>query len=211
MISKTKILSISVASTIFLLGCGKTDDTGSIAASVTPNGDSLLTTLAPSNWADAASSFIDPEGNQIGYAVFKNAPRAGVLIRVDIAGLSEGWHGIHLHQVADCSDGAEGFKASGGHIDPDDRAHGLLNPDGPERADIPNIYAGPDGRATAEIFNTTIALYPSEAAAAEAGPYPLMDEDGFAMVVHTSADDHMTQPIGGAGARVACAAIKTTN
>lgn len=130
-------------------------------------------------------------------------------MRVDLKGLSEGWHGIHLHQVADCSDNEAGFKASGSHVDPDDAAHGLLNPDGPERADLPNIYAGADGRATAEIFAPRVALFPSEAAAATLGPFPLIDDDGFAIIVHASPDDHQTQPIGGAGERVACAAITT--
>lgn len=208
MYSKAKLLSISVASIIFLAACGKSDNPGTSSKS---DAGSLLPTLAPADWADAASSFIDTEGNEIGYVVFKNAPRAGVLIRVDVKGLDQGWHGIHLHQVADCSDGAEGFKASGGHIDPDNNPHGLLHEDGPERADIPNIYAGADGRATAEIFNSTIGLFPSEAAAAESGPHPLIDEDGFAMIIHVNPDDHITQPIGGAGSRVACAAIKPLN
>jgi Cu-Zn family superoxide dismutase len=35
----------------------------------------------------------------------------------------------------------------------------------------------------------------------------LIDQDGAAIVVHASPDDHETQPIGGAGARVACAAF----
>ncbi|MFQ5563793.1 MAG: superoxide dismutase family protein [Parvularculaceae bacterium] len=169
----------------------------------------LLDELAPAGGADAAGAFISPEGAEIGHAVLTEAP-SGVLLRVDLRGLTQGWHAIHIHQIADCADGAAGFKASGGHIDPDDNAHGLLNPDGPERADMPNIYAGADGRATAEIFRGGVALYPSEAGAAENGPFPLLDDDGFAIIVHESPDNHMDQPIGGAGGRVACAAIGVT-
>ena len=153
------------------------------------------------------AEFIDQTGEKIGHAVLADAPGAGVLIRVDLKNLSRGWHAIHLHRIGDCADYEIGFMSSGGHVNPDDNEHGLLNPNGSERADMPNIYAGADGRATAAIFNNSIALYPSEAAAAEAGPYPLMDEDGFAIIVHAGADDHITQPIGGAGARVACAAF----
>jgi len=190
-----------------LSSCGNPDG----AAPIAQHPSAALDQLAPAGWADAAAKFTDPNGDDNGYVVFKNTPGAGVLLRVDLYGLSEGWHGIHLHNIGDCSDGAEGFKASGGHVDPDAHEHGLLNPDGAERADLPNIYAGADGRATAEIFNSRVSLFPSEAASAEAGPFPLMDADGFAVVVHASPDDHLTQPIGGAGKRVACAAIASTD
>ncbi|MEE2692213.1 MAG: superoxide dismutase family protein [Pseudomonadota bacterium] len=166
----------------------------------------LLGELAPAGGADAAGTLINAAGETVGHVVFTNGT-GGVLMRVDIKGLSQGWHGIHLHQKGDCSDGPEGFKASGGHIDPDEHEHGLLNANGSERADLPNIYAGPDGRATAEIFRWGVSLYPTEAGAAENGPYPLLDDDGFAVIVHENPDDQTTQPIGGAAGRVACAAL----
>ena len=166
----------------------------------------MLTEIAPPDWIDAAGKLNGRDGADLGAVTFTEAPE-GVLIRVDIAGLSEGWHAIHLHQVADCSDGEAGFKASGGHVNPDGVEHGLRNPAGHERADLPNIYAGPDGRATAEIYRHGVALRPSEASAADGGPYPLLDDDGFAVIVHAMPDDHLTQPIGGAGPRVACASI----
>lgn len=200
MTTVSKCLLISGLSAIALSACGKSADK---AAS-----EPLLDALAPADWADAAAQFIGRDGEETGYAVFTNAPGAGVLIRLDIEGLPQGWHGVHLHQKGDCRDFVDGFVASGGHVDPEDKAHGLLNPDGPERADMPNIYAGADGRATAEIYNGAVALYPSEASAAEAGPWPLMDDDGFAVIVHAGPDDHLTQPIGGAGERLACAAVK---
>ncbi|MEM9014682.1 MAG: superoxide dismutase family protein [Pseudomonadota bacterium] len=170
-------------------------------------GGTLLESLAPAEWADAAAKFVDTHGHETGHVVLTNAPGAGVLLRLDVQELSEGWHGVHLHQIGDCSDAADGFKASGGHINPDGNAHGLLNPDGRKRANLPNIYAGADGRATAEFFNDTVALFPSEAAAAEVGPHPLLDDDGFAVIIHQNADDHKSQPIGGTGPRVACAAV----
>lgn len=203
MTSAAKLLVISGISLSVLSACGN--------SAVSPDSaEPMLEPLAPAAWADAAARFTAPDGSDTGYVVLTNAPGAGVLMRVDLTGLSQGWHGIHLHNIGDCSDGSDGFKASGGHVDPENRDHGLLNPDGPERADIPNIYAGADGRATAEIFNSVVALYASEEAAATAGPHPLMDQDGFAIVVHANADDHETQPIGGAGPRVACAAIAGT-
>lgn len=199
----SKTIVFSVISMLALTACDKHGGGTDPQNQTEP----MLDQLAPAGQVDAAANFIGRDGSPMGYVVFTNAPGAGVLMRIDLKNLSQGWHGIHLHRIADCSDAADGFKASGGHIDPDEREHGLLNPNGPERADLPNIYAGADGRATAAIFNDLVALYPSEAAAAAAGPFPLMDEDGFAVIVHENADDHMTQPIGGAGGRVACAAI----
>lgn len=203
MISVLKPFVITAISVLLLSACGKQDTQSAVQAAAEP----MLEPLAPAGQADAAAAFVGPNGEEMGYAVFTDAPGAGVLIRLDLKDVSQGWHSVHLHQTADCSDGADGFLASGGHIDPDAREHGLLNSNGPERADLPNIYAGADGRATAEMFNSLIALYPTEEAAAEAGPYPLLDEDGFSVIIHAGPDDHRTQPIGGAGARVACAAV----
>lgn len=155
------------------------------------------TALAPPGWADARGSFTDSAGSETGEAQFKEAP-AGVLFRLDVSGLSPGWHGIHFHQVGDCSDGAEGFKKSGPHVDPGAREHGLLHEGGPEEGDLPNIFAAGDGRARAEIFRAGATL---------GGEGGLIDQDGFAVIVHANADDHETQPIGGAGDRVACAAV----
>ncbi|MEO0879486.1 MAG: superoxide dismutase family protein [Pseudomonadota bacterium] len=189
----------ALASAAFLTACGDASDGGS---AVRP----MLSNLAPASaTADAAGSFVGVDGAARGAVVFVEGPR-GMIMRIDVNGLSQGWHAIHLHQVGDCSDGAGGFKASKSHINPDQNAHGLLNPAGDERADIPNIYAGPDGRATAEIYRVGVGLSASEAGAA-ADVHPILDNDGFAVIIHENPDDHVTQPIGGAGARVACAAI----
>lgn len=181
---------------VLLAGCGGEKDAAR----------PMLSELSPAGWANAAASFADASGKTVGHAVMTNAP-GGVLIRVDMEGLSEGWHAIHLHNVGTCADGADGFLASEGHVDPDEHAHGLLNAEGPERADLPNLYAGPDGRATAEFFRAGVALLPSEESAAANGPYPLLDDDGFAIIVHENPDDHQSQPIGGAEGRIACAAF----
>jgi Cu-Zn family superoxide dismutase len=36
----------------------------------------------------------------------------------------------------------------------------------------------------------------------------LRDGDGSALIIHANEDDHTSQPIGGAGARIGCAVIK---
>lgn len=198
----------SAGALVALASCGKKEE--SLPAA--PSGPAQIvapgkTTLPASDWTGARADLVGPNGEAMGSAEFHDG-LGGVLIRIDATGLAPGWHGIHLHMVADCSDGADGFKASGGHINPDDAEHGLLNPNGSHRADIPNLYAAADGTAEGEFFRAGINLKPSEEGAATNGPYPLMDDDGFAVIIHESPDDHMTQPIGGAGARVACAAVR---
>lgn len=193
-----KIVFFSSLSALLLSACGGADSP--------PAAEPLLEPLAPEGWADASADFIGTDGEKKGAVAIVDAP-TGILIRLDLSGLSHGWHGIHLHQVGDCSDHENGFMASGPHINPEGRAHGLLNPEGPDRGDLPNLYAGPDERASAEFFSAMVSVRPSEAAAAT-GRHPALDEDGFAVVIHANPDDHTTQPIGGAGPRVACAAIR---
>ncbi len=157
--------------------------------------------------ATASAAFYDTQGKVVGQIAFVEGPH-GVIMRVDVKGLSQGWHGIHFHQKGDCSDGGAGFKASASHVDPADIAHGLMNPKGYETGDLSNLYGGADGRATAEFFIANVALNPGEEAAASFGQGNiLLDDDGFAVVIHEGPDDHQSQPIGGAGSRVACAAL----
>ena len=139
---------------------------------------------------------IGVDGNSIGMLNMLEGPN-GVMVEVGIeeGGLTPGWHGLHLHQVGDCSDTGE-YKMSGGHVGKIEGGHGFFNPAGPEEGDLPNIHAAADGSAAMEAFSTFLSLS------------DLKDDDGAAMIIHEGRDDQMTQPIGGAGARVACAVIK---
>jgi Cu-Zn family superoxide dismutase len=196
-----------LAAAVFALGaCGKKEAEPS-PPTVQPEAPAAPPAIGASTWRDARGDFVGPNGEAMGTVEFRDG-LGGVVMRVEMTGLSPGWHGVHLHVTADCSDGAAGFKASGGHINPDNVEHGLLNPGGAHRADIPNILAEDAGQVRAEIFRAGVHLKPSEEAAAINGPFPLLDDDGFAVVVHANPDDHMSQPIGGSGDRVACAAIK---
>ncbi|MED5550118.1 MAG: superoxide dismutase family protein [Pseudomonadota bacterium] len=137
-----------------------------------------------------------------GLAVFTEGPQ-GVLIRLRVNDLpvqARGqWHAVHLHETADCS--GRGFTASGSHINPDSVAHGLLNPMGPAPADLPNIWADAAGNIHAELYATGITVTDAP------GRVSLLDSDGSAIVIHAGPDDHHSQPIGGAGTRIACGAI----
>lgn len=146
-------------------------------------------------------------GDAIGQATFTEAP-AGVLIRLEFSpgALSPGWHGAHIHGVGTCTDFADGFRASGAHQGHgEDAVHGLLNPEGPEPGDLPNLFAPPSGPFAAEFYSPWLTLGSVE----KDHRQPLLDADGAALVVHAGPDDHSSQPIGGAGARLGCAALTT--
>lgn len=164
-------------------------------------GLSLLLVAAPAHAAPSASAALKaPGGAAMGSATFEDGP-AGVLIRLDLQGLTPGWHGVHLHEKGDCSDAK--FTSAGGHINhaPAKAPHGLLNPDGPDVGDLPNIHAGADGKAMAEIYSPFVSVKASK------GRPGLLDADGSSLVVHAKADDYLTQPIGNSGDRVACGVI----
>ena len=149
--------------------------------------------------AKATASILGAGGMEIGTATLEQGP-TGLLIRMEIGagGLSPGWHGVHLHEKGDCSD-AGAYQLSGGHHGKEDGAHGLMNPDlGPEPGDLPNAWAAADGSAGYEAFTLLTELVPA------------LSGDGLSIIVHASQDDHRSQPIGGAGARVACGVVNRT-
>lgn len=159
----------------------------------------LSLSVPPAAAADmAAAEMVNTEGKVIGEVTFEQAP-GGVLLFVKVTGLPPGPHGIHLHSVGGCT---PDFKAAKGHINPHKRAHGLRNPDGPDNGDLPNLYAAADGAATAEFYTTLVSVAHGKSAPA------LLDADGSAVIIHANPDDHMTQPIGGAGGRIACGVVK---
>lgn len=138
-------------------------------------------------------------GAVLGKVTVTSAPR-GVLIRVEATGLPPGFHGVHLHEKGDCSDPV--FKSAGAHVHSTTPVvHGLLNADANDSGDLPNLYVAADGSATIELYSTLVTLQGGD------GRPALLDADGSALVIHASPDDYRTQPIGGSGARIACAVI----
>jgi Cu-Zn family superoxide dismutase len=149
--------------------------------------------------ATATAEFIDRNKNAIGKATLEQTP-TGVLIDLELNGLPPGPHAIHVHGVGTCADAEAGFKASKGHVNPRGKKHGLRNPKGPDGGDLPNIFAAADGSVRAEMFTNRVTISGGDAA--------LLDGDGSALVMHEKPDDHMAQPIGGAGARIACGVVR---
>lgn len=172
-----------------------------VACSLALGASLIATTVASVQAADskkAEATIINASGDEIGVAHLVQGPN-GVLIHVKVSGLEPGKHGLHLHSHGVCEPG-EGFKTAAGHVGKKEGAHGLMNPEGPEPGDIPNIFVGADGTGEMEAFTNLVSL--------EGGEHGLLDADGSTFIIHENADDHITQPIGGAGARVACGIIK---
>ena len=146
----------------------------------------------------AGADIVDTSGARIGTATFEQTP-GGVLMYVEVTGLPPGAHGIHLHAAGACT---PDFKAAEGHINPDKVKHGLRHPEGPDNGDLPNLFVAADGSARAEFYTTRVAVEGG-------GDLPsLLDADGSAVIIHDQPDDHLTQPIGGAGGRIACGVIE---
>jgi len=149
---------------------------------------------------ERSADILGNKGDKVGSINVKQGPHGVVLrIALDKGALAPGWHGVHVHETGDCSD-HDKFMKSKGHVNPGAAEHGFLNPKGPHPSDLPNIFAFSDGSTQSEMLVAGVSL--------EGGKVNLIDADGSAVVVHASPDDHMTQPIGGAGARVGCAVLK---
>lgn len=155
--------------------------------------------LMLANTASAATAtIINNDGAEIGEAKFTQGTE-GVLIDLSVKNLPPGRHGMHFHEIGSCED-HEHFKDAGGHIQ-HEKPSGFLHPEGPHAGNLPNLIVHDDGTAEVELYSNFVSI--------EGERFPLLDEDGSTLMIHINPDDHITQPIGGAGARIACGVIKS--
>lgn len=145
-------------------------------------------------------SIITNDRSEIGFVTLTEAA-GGVLVYVNVEGISPGKHGVHFHQVADCSD--DKFLNTKSHINNLGKEHGLKNPEGPDNADMHNLVANEMGVVSQILSTPRVSFYGTS----DASP-SLFDEDGSGFVIHANEDDQITQPIGGAGSRIGCAELK---
>ena len=136
-------------------------------------------------------------GQGIGTATL-SPDAAGVRIALAVNGLGAGEHAIHVHQTALCDGPA--FTSAGGHFNPEQKQHGMSNPQGPHAGDMPNFTVDASGRSSATVVAPGITLGD--------GPHSVFTGGGTALVIHERADDMRSDPAGNAGARVACGVIR---
>lgn len=144
----------------------------------------------------AAAELKDKAGNVVGRIELAEAS-GGVLLKIKLKGLSPGPHGLRIHDAGKC----EGDFAGAGEIyNPLGAKYGFLNEDGPMAGELPNIYVGSNGEIEAELLNHFITL-------GKETEEPLLDSDGASILIFEKAGDHLSEPEGNAGARIACGVI----
>jgi len=145
------------------------------------------------------------------------------MVRVRAAGLTEGFHGFHVHAVGECdanstdtSGATVPFFSAGGHYNPTTATHGE------HAGDMPPLLVTADGTAALRFKTDRFR------------PRDLRDDDGSAVIVHAGPDnlahipaatptgddryhshledifgpDSMTKATGDAGSRFACGVVR---
>jgi Cu-Zn family superoxide dismutase len=147
----------------------------------------------------AHADIVNAQGAKIGTAKLK-AVSGGVQIKVSVAQLTAGDHGIHIHTVGKCEGPA--FTTAGGHFNPTSAHHGVNNTQNPHphAGDLPNLTVAANGRGSATVTATGVTLGD--------GANSLFHDGGTSLVIHAKADDLMSDPSGNSGDRIACGIIQ---
>lgn len=119
--------------------------------------------------------------------------------KVIVAGVVSGLvpnaeHGFHVHDNGNCSSG-DGMSA-GQHFNPRKHHHGHHPGMGRHAGDLTNLKADANGVARFSFEAEDLAI--------GSGPTDIV---GRGLIVHRHPDDYVTQPMGSAGPRIACAVI----
>lgn len=112
----------------------------------------------------------------------------GVEITVFVQNISDGEHGLHIHEGG-CE--SPDFVGAGSHFNPEKRQHGFLNPEGAHVGDMKNIVVK-NGKGAAKIM---------------IAPLLLAEIRGRSIIVHENSDDYKSDPSGNSGKRIACGVI----
>ena len=117
----------------------------------------------------AIAELKNKDGKIIGQAFFRERSD-GVLVRMDVKGLTPGLHGVHIHSVGKCEEPS--FTTAGEHFNPAGKKHGLNSPAGPHAGDLPNMLVAKDGSRRFEVRTDAITF--------KVGAASVFDSDGAA-------------------------------
>lgn len=154
-------------------------------------------TLAQAAEPTAAIAVLHPtKGSHVeGIVTFKKTGDE-IKIVANVSGLAPGKHGFHIHEFGDCSS-PEG-KSAGGHFNPTNKPHAGHDAAQRHVGDMGNLTADASGKAHLELTDKMMTM---------SGARSII---GRGIIVHEKPDDLTSQPVGDAGARVACGVIGIT-
>jgi Cu-Zn family superoxide dismutase len=144
----------------------------------------------------ATAGLMPTKGNKtMGEVTFEQVGNK-VRVTAQVIGLTPNQeHGFHVHELGNCASG-DGTSA-GGHFNPYGKPHGASMTAERHAGDMPNLKADAKGRARVIVELDVITVTP--------GPASIV---GRGLIVHAQPDDYTSQPVGNAGARMACGVIK---
>lgn len=154
-----------------------------------------------------STAFKTESGLEAGTVKMTEGPN-GVLFHIELENIAPGTHGLHLHDIGDCTpygaleDEKSAFTRAGGHLNPKGVEHGFLNEKGLHAGDLPNIHVPENGELKIDVFGPGLSLNHND------DMISLKDDDGSALMIHAGADDYTSPKTGHAGSRMACAEIK---
>jgi superoxide dismutase, Cu-Zn family len=146
------------------------------------SGPSSTPTMSPSGSGAASSS-----SSATASANSSSSPSVngltGMLVTLQITQLPPGTHAVHIDSAGRCD--PPDFMSSGPIFNPQQKQHGVKNPNGPEAGDLPNLTVGHDGTVTAAFLTSGITLQ-------RGSPNSLFQASGTSLVIDTDPDDDMS-------------------
>lgn len=153
--------------------------------------------------ATACSSSTEPDAPSLTITMHETAAGAtigtvlvedtdgGARFTPNLAGLTPGEHGFHVHENPDCGDSG---KNAGGHYDPDNTGRHEGPYGNGHLGDLPRLVVDAAGVASVAVVAPRVRL---------------SDLPGRALIVHAGGDNYSDEPaaLGGGGARVACGVV----